>query len=222
MPPRSKKRQALEALTDHQAKVLSYVREFQAKRGYSPSLADLAIAFGVRSKNAIAKVVNVLAREGFIEKDPKGRIKILLEEGERKEEPLTLPIFGPIAAGFAAPVDEQAEESITLTEFLIRDPLRTFLLRVKGDSMTGAGILHGDLVIVERDAEPHAGDIVVGILDQEFTLKRLARDKGKYYLHAENPEYPDLHALEELEVAGVVRGVVRKLHAFHEKLTAHS
>ena len=186
------------------------IKEFQNKRGYSPSLADLAIAFGVRSKNAIAKVVNVLTREGFIEKDPKGRIKILEQKKgtPEKAEAMTLPLFGPIAAGFAAPVEEQAEEKIAITDFLVRDPSRTFVLRVKGDSMIEAGILEGDLVIVERGANPKVGDIVVGILDGEFTLKRLAKDKGKYYLHAENPEYPDLYAMEELQVAGVVRSVI--------------
>lgn len=199
------------ALTTHQAKVLEYIREFQSKRGYSPSLADLAIAFGLRSKNAIAKVVNVLTRERMIEKDPKGRIKILVKEGDHsKPEPLTLPLFGPIAAGFAAPVEEQAEERIVLDDFLVRDPVRTFLLRVKGDSMSGAGILDGDVVIVERGAEPKVSDIVVGIVDSEFTLKRLTKEKGKYFLHAENPAYSDVYALEELQVAGIVRGVVRK------------
>lgn len=201
-------------LTPHQRTVLNYIGEFQRKRGYSPSLSDLALAFGVRSKNAIAKVVNVLVRERYLEKDPKGRIKILhREEAEEKSSmavALTLPLFGPIAAGFAAPVEEQAEEMVTLESYLVGNKSSTFLLRVKGDSMINAGIHEGDLVIVERDRQPKVGEIVVGVLDGEFTLKRLKRDKGKYYLQAENPEYPDLYALEELQVAGVVRGVIRR------------
>ncbi|HLC75984.1 MAG TPA: transcriptional repressor LexA [Candidatus Peribacterales bacterium] len=201
------------SLTDHQKTVLTFIKDFQRKRGYSPSLADLAIAFGVSSKNAVAKVVNVLEKGGFLEKDPKGRIKIVDPRSSRGEsaEAMMLPLFGPIAAGFAAPVEEQAEEHIALMDMLVRDASRTFLLRVKGDSMINAGILEGDLVIVERGREPKVGEIVVGILDGEFTLKRLSRDKGKYYLHAENPEYPDLYAMEELQVAGVVRGVVRTM-----------
>ena len=198
-------------LTPHQRTVLNYIGEFQRKRGYSPSLADLALAFGVRSKNAIAKVVNVLSKSGHLHKDPKGRIKIIhVDEPETHALPLTLPLFGPIAAGFAAPVEEQAEELVTLEEYLVGDRSKTFLLRVKGDSMINAGIHEGDLVIVERGKDPRVGDIVVGVLDGEFTLKRLKKDKGKYYLQAENPDYPDLHALEELNVAGVVRGVLRK------------
>lgn len=197
-------------LTPHQRTVLTYIDEFQHKRGYSPSLADLAIAFGVRSKNAVAKVVNVLAREGHLEKDPKGRIKILDFEERESVLPLPLPLFGPIAAGFPTTAEEQTAESLSVQEYLVRKPSASFLLRVKGDSMTGAGIVDGDIVIVERGKEPHINDIVVGILDGEFTLKRLKKGKGKYYLQAENPDYPDLFALNDLQVGGVVRGVMRK------------
>ncbi len=199
------------SLTPHQRTVLNYIAEFQSKRGYSPSLADLAVAFGVRSKNAVAKVVNTLVREKHIEKDPKGRIKILPQTQEVSEPMiLTLPLFGPIAAGFAAAAEEQAEEQVSIEDYLVKDRSSTFLLRVKGDSMINAGIHEGDLVIVERGAEPKVNNIVVGVLDGEFTLKRLKKDKGKYYLQAENPEYPDLYALDELQVAGVVKGIVRK------------
>lgn len=198
-------------LTSHQRTMLNFVREFQHKRGYSPSLSDLATAFGVKSKNAIAKVVTALVREGHIEKDPKGRIKIIdIAEESESRMPMILPLFGPIAAGFAAPAEEQAEERVTVEEYLVRDRASTFLLRVKGDSMIDAGIMEGDLVVVEKGRPPKPEEIVVGVLDGEFTLKRLKRDKGKYYLKAENAAYPDLHALEELQVAGVVVGSIRK------------
>ncbi len=162
-------------LTPHQRTVLNYITEFQNKRGYSPSLADLAIAFGVSSKNSIAKVVNTLVHEKQLEKDPKGRIKIVsMPQGDRVM-PMVLPLFGPIAAGFAAPVEEHAEEKITLENYLVKDRASTFLLRVKGDSMIGAGIFEGELVIVDRSKHAKAHDIVVGVLDGEFTLKRLKK-----------------------------------------------
>ncbi len=199
-------------LTPHQRTVLNYIGEFQAKRGYSPSLADLAVAFGVRSKNSIAKVVNTLVSEKQIEKDPKGRIKILSAAvSDEEHRAMSLPLFGPIAAGFAAPVEEHAEEKITLENYLVKNRASTFLLRVKGDSMTGASITEGDLVIVDRSKQPKPNDIVVGVMDGEFTLKRLKKGQGKYYLQAENPEYPDLFAMEELKVAGVVVGLIRKM-----------
>ncbi len=197
-------------LTPHQRTALNYIREFQRKRGYSPSLSDLAVAFGVRSKNAIAKVVNALVRERHLEKDPKGRIKILEQEESESIPAFSLPLFGPVPAGFAAPAEEQAEELLTLEDYLVRDRKATFLLRVKGVSMINAGINEGDLVVVERGVEPRVNDIVVGVLDGEYTLKRLRKDKGKFYLQAENPDYPDLYAMNELQVAGVVRGVIRR------------
>lgn len=199
------------ALTPHQRTVLNYIGEFQRKRGYSPSLADLALAFGVRSKNAVAKVVSALVKQKHLEKDPKGRIKILeTPQSDTPYMPLTLPLFGPIAAGFAAPVEEYAGEKVSFDDYLIRDRASTFLLRVKGESMINAGIHEGDLVVVERGKEPRVNDIVVGVIDGEFTLKRLKKDKGKAYLQAENPAFPDLYAMDELKVAGVVRGIIRK------------
>lgn len=201
----------VQELTKHQSHVLDYIREFQQKKGYSPSLADLAVAFEVKSKNAVAKVVNVLEKARKITKDPKGRIKIIDRIAAAVESvPFSLPLFGPIAAGFAAPVEEQAEETITIENYLVRDKSSTFLLRVKGDSMIEAGIHEGDLVVVERGKEPRVGDIVVGILDGEFTLKRLIKEGGKYALKAENSRYPRLYAREELQIAGVVRGTIRK------------
>jgi repressor LexA len=199
-----------DTLTPHQRTVLSYIREFQHKRGYSPSLADLAVAFGVKSKNAIAKVVNVLTKAKQLQKDPKGRIKILERDDEPGFSPLALPLFGPIAAGFAAPVEEQAEETVTIEDYLVRDKKSTFLLRVKGDSMIDAGIQEGDLVIALRGKEPRAGDIVVAVLDDQFTLKRLLKEKGNYFLKAENSRYPKMYPKNELQVAGVVTGVIRK------------
>lgn len=198
------------ALTPHQRTVLNFIREFQQKRGYSPSLADLAVAFGVKSKNAIAKVVNALSKAGHLGKDPKGRIKIFDQIAEAVTASLALPLFGPIAAGFAAPVEEQAEEKVTLEDYLVRDRNATFLLRVRGDSMIDAGIHEGDLVIVERGKEPRVGQIVVGVLDGEYTLKELMKEGGKYFLRARNPAYPDMYAMNDLQVAGVVKGVVRK------------
>lgn len=199
-------------LTPHQRTVLNYIVEFQQKRGYSPSLSDLALAFGVSSKNAIAKVVNALVRENQIEKDPKGRIKIVeIMEDSYTPQPMVLPLFGPISAGFAAPVEEQAEEMFNIEDFILpANRSSLFLLRVKGDSMVDAGIHEGDMVIVDRSKQPRIHNIVVGVLDGEFTLKTLKQDKGKFYLQAENSNYPDLFALEELQVAGVVVGTMRK------------
>lgn len=95
-----------------------------------------------------------------------------------------------VAAGFPSPADDYIDSGIDLNEQLIRHPSSTFFLRVSGESMGGAGILHGDLLIVDRSLEPRPGRIVVAVLDGAFTLKRLARHRGRLRLEAAHPAYP--------------------------------
>ncbi len=125
---------------------------------------------------------------------------------------LLLPLAGgTVAAGFPSPADDYVEAGIDLNEQLIRHPSSTFFLRVSGDSMNGAGIYHGDLLIVDRSLEPRPGRIVVAVLDGAFTLKRLACHRGRLRLESANPSYPaiDLHDAEDVRLWGVA------VHAIH-------
>ena len=106
---------------------------------------------------------------------------------------LRLPLAGAsVAAGFPSPADDYIEAGIDLNEQLIRHPSSTFFLRVSGDSMQGAGILDGDLLVVDRSLEPRPGQIVVAALEGAFTLKRLMRHRGRWRLEAAHPDYPPL------------------------------
>jgi repressor LexA len=101
-------------------------------------------------------------------------------------------------------------DSLTIDEYLIDHPSRTVLVRVKGDSMIDAGIQEGDIVVVERRPSANAGDMVIAIVDNEFTLKHLEKDKGEYVLKPANPAYPIIRPKGQLEIFGVVVGMVRK------------
>lgn len=129
--------------------------------------------------------------------------------------PLPLPLAGrTVPAGFPSPADDYLDGEIDLSAYLIERPAATFLMRVAGDSMKGAGILDGDLVVVDRSIEPRPGHAVVAVLGGDLTLKRLRRLKdGRSMLQAENPDYPPLVIGEEMtaEIWGVVVGVVRRL-----------
>ncbi|MFO7629580.1 MAG: translesion error-prone DNA polymerase V autoproteolytic subunit [Prochlorococcaceae cyanobacterium] len=110
-----------------------------------------------------------------------------------RRQALVLPLAGEnVAAGFPSPADDYVEAGIDLNEQLIRHPSSTFFLRVSGDSMRGAGIHHGDLLIVDRSVEPRSGRIVVAAVDGAFTLKRLVQRQGRWRLEAANPDYPPL------------------------------
>lgn len=124
---------------------------------------------------------------------------------------LLLPLgAGKAAAGFPSPATDHIDRRLDLSEYLVLHPEATFFLRVKGDSMTGAGIHHGDLLIVDRSLEPASGRVVVAALNGELTVKRLQRSRGKVTLKAENPAYPDIVIgdEQELQIWGVVAHVV--------------
>ena len=126
-----------------------------------------------------------------------------------------VPLLGrSVPAGFPSPADDYLDGEIDLGAFLIERPASTFLMRVAGESMKGAGILDGDMVVVDRSVSPLSGHVVVGVVGGEMTLKRFRRLKnGRAALQAENPDFPEFVIGEELpaEIWGVVVGVVRKL-----------
>jgi DNA polymerase V len=117
-----------------------------------------------------------------------------------------------IPAGFPSPADEYAESALDLNAYLVRNKTATFFFRVMGDSMTGAHIHDGDLLVVDRSIEPKHGHIVLAVVNNEYTVKRLHRLGGVIELHAENPAYGPIRFQEhdELQVWGVVTGVVSR------------
>ena len=117
-----------------------------------------------------------------------------------------------VKAGFPSPADDFIETRLSLDEALITHPVATFFLRVDGDSMQDAGILHGDMLIVDRAVKAEDNHIVVAVLDGEFTVKRLRKSAGRIYLIPANGEYQPIEVTEEMDCA--VWGVVR--YAIHE------
>jgi len=127
---------------------------------------------------------------------------------------LSVPLVGRlVAAGFPSPADDYLDGEIDLGSYLIERPAATFLMRVSGESMTGAGILDGDLVVVDRSVTAQSGHVVVAVLDGGMTIKRFRQVRGRAALVAENPDFPEFIIGEEApaELWGVVVGVVRKL-----------
>jgi DNA polymerase V len=127
----------------------------------------------------------------------------------KAEAPATV-LAGAVAipAGFPSPAEDYYEGPLDLNRHLIERPASTYLVRVSGWSMIGAGISDGDELIVDRSAEPLEGRVVVALVDGEFTVKRLSRRSGRWWLKAEGPDYPDLVVTEETSVWGVVRTVI--------------
>ena len=127
---------------------------------------------------------------------------------------LYTPLFGhKIAAGFPSPADDFVEASLDLNELLIKNPPATFFLEVMGESMLGAGIYPGDKLIVDRSVEPKHGDVVVAIVDSEYTVKRLHKRNNKIELRPENPNFPIITFKDgqEFNIFGVVKNTIHKV-----------
>ena len=117
-----------------------------------------------------------------------------------------------LSAGFPSPAADYAEDGLDLNDYLVRRKSATYMFTVKGDSMIGASIEEGDKVVVDRSLRPRHNDIVVAVVDGEYTIKRLYKHRGRVELRPENPAYQPMVFEEgtELEVWGVVVGVVRR------------
>lgn len=127
--------------------------------------------------------------------------------------PMARPLFScGVAAGFPSPADDYLERDLDLHELLIAHPASTYYVRLSGDSMIGAGLYDGDILIVDRSIEPVSGHIVIAVLDSELTVKRLHKRGGQAQLRPENPNYPVIEIGDrECLIWGVVTGSVRKL-----------
>lgn len=199
-------------LTEKQQILLNFIEEYQIANGCSPTLREMRMQMKVKSDNSVLKILRALEEKGYIQKDstPRG-IKMLKTVREKfSSESLVLPVLGMISAGGPVMTEEYVLDHINVGEDLVYKKTGSFLLRVKGESMINAGIMDGDIAIVCNEIEPRDNDIVVALIDNENTLKRLVKENGRFYLKAENPLYPDLIPRADLQIQGVVTGIIRK------------
>lgn len=168
-----------------------------------PSFSEVGELTGLRSKNAVHKLVTKLEGLNVLSRDDKGR----LIPGS-----LALPVkvLGTVEAGFPSPAEEELLDTLSLDQYLIDNPTATFLLKVSGDSMADAGILPGDMVLVDRSRAPQSGDIVIAEVDGQWTMKYLKKRGQTVALLPANSRYKPIVPKSELTIAGVVTAVVRK------------
>jgi len=179
------------------------IKEFYIKHSRMPSYSEMALLFGVKSKNAVFKIINRMVELNLIRRDKKGYIYF-------SSDPFSIKLVGHVEAGFPSPAEEELLDTISLDRFLVEHPESTFMLKVSGDSMIDAGIMPGDYVIVDRSKKPKNNDIVIAQVDGQWTMKYLSREGKAYILKSANKKYEPIKPKNELVVAGVVIGVVRK------------
>jgi repressor LexA len=168
-----------------------------------PSFSEIAKLAGFRSKNAVYKLINKLEKQKVLQRDAKGR----LIAGSIASP---VKMLGTVEAGFPSPAEEELADNLSLDDLLIHNREATFLLKVSGDSMSNAGILPGDMVLVDKGGVPKSGDIVIAEVDGEWTMKYLKKRGENVMLLPANPKYQPIKPKRELKIAGVVTAVVRK------------
>jgi repressor LexA len=176
---------------------------FYRRAGRMPSYSEIGELVGLRSKNAVFKLVGRLERLGAVRRDGTGRLLPGSIGAPAR-------VLGTVEAGFPSPAEEELCDTLSLDDLLIENPDATFLLKVSGDSMSGAGILPGDMVLVDKGQSPRSGDIVIAEVDGEWTMKYLKKRGQGAVLVPANPKYQPIRPRRELRIAGVVTAVVRK------------
>ena len=198
-------------LTERQSEMLNFLREYHHETGVMPSTRDIQSHFGFSSQTAAVSHLRALEKKGVITRHP-GKARALAFPEELAREPIVdIPVFGQIPAGMGndAPPEPEGCLSVDVQTLGVSPNAETFALKVRGDSMIDAHIVDGDFAIMQKK-EPRPGDVVAALIDGETTLKRLVKKRNKVFLQAENADYPDLVPAMELEVQGVLVGLVRR------------
>jgi repressor LexA len=204
-------------LTSEQQRVYSFMLSFRKENGFPPTVREVASGLGYKSPNNARQHILLIEQKGYIRIIPGIARGIEFFEGAETakngsiEEESGVPLIGSVAAGLPITAVENINGYITLDRSIFRgDDL--FALRVKGDSMTGMGILNGDIVVVRKKSTAENGEVVVIIIDGDATLKRFIRDHDTVLLRAENPDYSDivLSSVNSIQIAGKLVGVIRK------------
>lgn len=190
-------------MADTDTQHLEKLRTYWKRNHAFPSMAKLCDVVGLSSTASVFDLVGRLKDAGYVQR-VEGRIAPTKRFFAR-------PFVGAVRAGLPQPrQDEDDFEVLTLDDYLVPDPNRTFLARVKGESMRDAGLLDGDLVVVQKNCPTRVGDIVVAVIDGQVTVKHLRQEPGgRFFLQAANPDFADIVPEGELEILGVVVGQCR-------------
>jgi repressor LexA len=203
-------------LTDRQRQVLDFIKSETERQGFPPTVRDIGAAVGLSSSSTVHAHLAALEAKGLIRRDPsKPRALEVMSRHDvvplqpRLSNVVDLPVIGAVAAGVPTLAAENIESTISLPTEVVRDDA-TFVLRVKGESMIGAGIFDGDYVVVRQQPTAANGDIVVAQIEDEATVKRYYREPDRIRLQPENPTMDPIYS-RDVTVLGKVVAVFRRM-----------
>lgn len=183
---------------------LEKLQDYYAEHKVIPSYSVLATLWGISAKSWVSECVRRFEEAGFLDWTPDKQLKPGSRFFERRLADSS------VQAGLPNPAISDGYDLITIDDWLVKIPSKTALVRVKGDSMIDAGIHEGDLLVVEVQPNANVGEVVVAIVDNEFTVKYLEREKGAFVLRPANKAYPVIRPKGRLEIFGVMAGLARR------------
>jgi len=200
-------------LSLRQTNILEFIKDEIRKKGYPPAVREIGEAVGLLSSSTVHGHLQTLENKGYIRRDPTKPRAIEVTDGSSDlhnvEKVVHIPIVGRVTAGQPILAEENLEGTFPLPANLVRQDI-DFMLKVQGESMIGAGILDGDLIIVRQQKEARNGEIVVALIGDEATVKRFYKEKTLIRLQPENPTMEPIYS-QDVTILGKVVGVFRTM-----------
>jgi repressor LexA len=198
----------MKELTERQREVLIFISNYIHSHMYPPTIRETADHFGISIKGAHDHVM-ALKKKGYIKSDKRSRtMEIIKHDGEDEWGMADIPILGQVAAGAPVLTEENWDGTIPVHRSMLKKGGQYFALKVKGDSMVGAGILDGDMAIIEQRDNAEDGEIVVAMVNDATTLKRYFREKTRIKLQPENDKYKPIYT-QDARLLGRVAKIIR-------------
>src|SRR5574344_63385 len=201
----------MKQITDRQKEVLTFISNFSEQNSFPPTVREISDHFGI-SLRAVQDHIAALQRKGFLSQCQKRSRSIKVLVDEREKEPVAyvtkVPLLGTVAAGKPLLCEENLDGYLTLTEPFVKPGKSYFALHVRGSSMINAGILEGDLAVIEQGETASDGQIVVAVVDDAITLKRFYREATRVRLQPENPSFQPIYC-QNVRIVGTLAGIVR-------------
>lgn len=196
-------------ITDRQKEVLTFISSFSEENSFPPTVREISDHFGI-SLRAVQDHIAALQKKGYLSQCQKRSrsIRVLVDSKEPKPFMSRVPLLGTVAAGKPLLSEENLDGYVNLTEPFVRPGKNYFALRVRGTSMINAGILEGDLAVVEQTATAVDGQIVVAVIDDAITLKRYYKEATRVRLQPENPAFQAIYC-QDVRIVGILSNIVR-------------
>ena len=194
---------------DKQSEIYNFIKAQIQLKGYPPAVREICLAVGLKSTSTVHGHLERLEKKGYIRRDPtKPRAIELLKDSVTRKELIDIPIIGKITAGQPILAVENVEDTFTIPLNFTKTKNELFMLRVSGTSMIEAGILDGDLAIIEKVNTCKNGEIVVALIENEATIKRFFKEEGHIRLQPENSTMSPI-IVEDCSILGILVGIYR-------------